>query len=74
LRRKSWFFVTSSTCCGANRRSEWPKLIEEPVARYGPIGMNTQAELQRALAELSDGTFIIKGALSWIFCAADYPH
>jgi redox-sensitive bicupin YhaK (pirin superfamily) len=32
--------------------------IEEPVAWYGPIVMNSQAELTQALAELRNGTFI----------------
>jgi hypothetical protein len=38
------------------------KPIEEPVAWYGPIVMNTKAELDQAVAELRDGTFIKHGA------------
>jgi redox-sensitive bicupin YhaK (pirin superfamily) len=32
--------------------------LEEPVAWYGPIVMNTNAELQTAISELRNGTFI----------------
>ena len=34
------------------------KPIEEPVAWYGPIVMNTQEQLRTAFAELRTGTFI----------------
>ena len=36
------------------------KPIEEPVAWYGPIVMNTDEQLRQAYAELRDGTFIKK--------------
>lgn len=34
------------------------KPIEEPVAWYGPIVMNTREELRQAISQLQDGTFI----------------
>ncbi|MSR07021.1 MAG: pirin family protein [Gemmatimonadetes bacterium] len=34
------------------------KPLQEPVAWYGPIVMNTDAELRRAMSDLRDGTFI----------------
>jgi redox-sensitive bicupin YhaK (pirin superfamily) len=34
------------------------KPIEEPVAWYGPIVMNTRKELEQAVSELRDGSFI----------------
>ena len=36
--------------------------LKEPVAWYGPIVMNTDAELKQAYSELRDGTFIKHGA------------
>ena len=34
------------------------KPLEEPVAWYGPIVMNTQDQLRQAMREVNDGTFI----------------
>jgi redox-sensitive bicupin YhaK (pirin superfamily) len=37
------------------------KPLEEPVAWYGPIVMNTQEQLQQAFRELDKGTFLQSG-------------
>jgi len=34
------------------------KPLEEPVAWYGPIVMNTQEQLREAFSELQHGTFL----------------
>jgi len=37
------------------------KPLEEPVAWYGPIVMNTQEQLRQAFEELQRGTFLRSG-------------
>ena len=38
------------------------KPLQEPVAWYGPIVMNTQEQLRQAFTELEKGTFLKTGA------------
>ena len=38
------------------------KPLEEPVAWYGPIVMNTQEQLRQAFSELEKGTFLKQAA------------
>jgi pimeloyl-ACP methyl ester carboxylesterase len=49
------------------------KPLREPIAWYLPIVMNTQAELQQAVRELRDGTFIraAESSLPWRFRAPE---
>jgi hypothetical protein len=39
------------------------KPLEEPVAWYGPIVMNTQEQLQEAFTELREGKFLRETAV-----------
>jgi redox-sensitive bicupin YhaK (pirin superfamily) len=41
------------------------KPLNEPIAWYGPIVMNSQAELAKAVADLREGSFIRKKATSY---------
>jgi len=42
------------------------KPLNEPIARYGPFVMNTREEIQQALEDLRNGTFVkLKGGISW---------
>ena len=34
------------------------KPLNEPIARYGPFVMNTRAEIEQALVDLRQGTFV----------------
>src|SRR5262249_54386105 len=34
------------------------KPLHEPIARYGPFVMNTRAEIEQALRDLQQGTFV----------------
>ena len=36
------------------------KPLGEPIARYGPFVMNTQEEIQQALQDLRNGTFVMQ--------------
>jgi redox-sensitive bicupin YhaK (pirin superfamily) len=36
--------------------------LDEPVARYGPFVMNTRDEIEQALRDLRDGTFVWEGS------------
>ncbi len=37
------------------------KPLKEPIARYGPFVMNTREEIQQALEDLRNGTFVYRG-------------
>jgi len=34
------------------------KPLNEPIARYGPFVMNTREEIEQALVDLREGTFV----------------
>jgi quercetin 2,3-dioxygenase len=47
---------------GSGSSSCREKPLEEPVAWYGPIVMNTQEQLRHAFEELREGTFLDSSA------------
>jgi redox-sensitive bicupin YhaK (pirin superfamily) len=38
----------------------WGRPLHEPIARYGPFVMNTREEIQQALRDLRNGTFVYR--------------
>ena len=59
-------FITIGPCHATGSFNGAPGApLKEPVAWHGPIVMNTQAELQQAMRELNNGTFIKTGATGW---------
>jgi hypothetical protein len=40
--------------------------LGEPIARYGPFVMNTRAEIEQALRDLRDDTFVWRDDAAWL--------
>ena len=38
----------------------WGRPLHEPIARYGPFVMNTREEIQQALRDIRNGTFVYR--------------
>ena len=52
------FFVARATELPVRFLLITGKPLKEPIARYGPFVMNTQEEIQQALKDLENGTFV----------------